>query len=127
VGVDRICEIKGCGSFFDALLLSFRGEDEYVCLDKVVVDQVEKVECVDIRIDKDFLDLRDPFVHLALVAGEAVLLVCPVSGDTFLCDFVHPARTDLHLYPYTCLAHQCAVQGLVAVVLRIVHPVADAV
>ena len=54
------------------------------------MDKVEKVEGIDIRIYKDLLYLCDPFVHLALaVIRKAVLLVCPVSSDTFFGYLVH--------------------------------------
>ena len=65
--MDGICKVKSCCSFLDAPLFAFRGKYKDICLDKVIVDHVKKIKGVDIRIDEDFLDLGDPFVHLALV------------------------------------------------------------
>ena len=91
------------------------------------MDHVEQVESVNIRIHKDFLYLGDPFVHLALVARKAVLLVCPMCSDTFFSDLVHSSRTDLDLDPYTCTAHEGTMKGLISIVLRIVYPVSHTV
>ena len=92
------------------------------------MDHVEKFQSGYIRIYKDILYLGDPFVHLALILfSETVLLVCPMSCDTFFCNFIHSGRADLDFNPESGIAHQCAVKSLISVVLRIVHPVADTV
>ena len=89
------------------------------------MDHVEEVKCGHVRIYKDVLDLGDPLVHLALAfAHDTAFLVCPMCSDTFLRDFVHSAAAYLNLHPDTCVAHQCTMESLVAVVLRVVHPIA---
>ena len=56
------------------------------------MDEVEQVEGIEVRIHEDFLYLGNPFVHFALAfSSKAVFLICPVSGDTFLCDVIHSA------------------------------------
>ena len=92
------------------------------------MDHVKQVKSRYIWIDKDILDLVDPFIHLALaVAHYATFLVCPMRSDTFFCDFVHPAAADLYLDPDTGVAHEGTVQSLVTIVLRMIYPVANAV
>ena len=113
---------------FDASLLSLRREDHDLALDEVIVDEVEELEGVDVWVHEDRLDLGDPFIHLAgILVCESVLLVCPVSCDTFLCDLMHALASDLYLYPDTGVTHESTVESLVSVALRCVDPVSDAV
>ena len=126
--MDQICEVKCCGAFLDASLVTLRCEDEDICLDKVVMDHVKKIEGSDVWINEDILHLVDPLVHFACSGlHESVLLVCPVSCDTFLCNLVHSARADLNLHPDTCVAHESTVESLISIVLRVVDPVTDTV
>ena len=54
------------------------------------MDKIQQFKCIDVRIYKNLLYLGDPFVHLAFtLAGEPVLLVCPMRRDAFFGYFVH--------------------------------------
>ena len=64
------------------------------------MDDVQQLERIHVRADEDFLDLGEPFVHLAVILPDvSVLLVGPVCGDSLLGDIVHPLAPDLHLDP----------------------------
>ena len=91
------------------------------------MDDVEEFERAHVGADEYLLDLGQPLVHLAVVLADiAFVLVCPVGGDTLLGYVVHALGAYLHFDPDAYLAHQGAVKRLVAVALRMPHPVADA-
>ena len=126
--VDVVGEIQGGGALNDGFLLSLRSEDGYLAAGQVIVDNVQQFKGVHVRIDQYLLDLCQPLVHLAVILADvAFLLVGPVGGDSFLRYVIHPLCPDLDLDPDSCLAHQCAVQRLVAVALGMLHPVSHTI
>ena len=122
--VDEEGKIQGCCALLDAALLSLGGEDVYFRGREVVVDDVQQLQRIHVRIHQDFLDAVEPVVHLIVTLSHpAVLLVNPVGGNAFFGDVVHAARADLHFHPNARIAEQGAVQGLVAVGFGVFHPV----
>ena len=119
MGVDLICEVQ-CGGAVDyRLLVALGREHDYLGAHEVLVYDVQQLQCADVAAEQDFLNLPQPFVHFGVVLGHvAVLLVGPVGGDSLFGDVVHALRAYLDLYPYSGVAHERAVQRLVAVVLR---------
>ena len=88
--MDEICQVKCCGTFLDAFLVTLWSEYEDISLDEVVMDHIKKIEGVDVRIHENVLDLVDPLVHLACsCVSKAVLLICPVCCNTFFRNLIH--------------------------------------
>ena len=80
------------------------------------------------RVIENFLDGAEPVVQFVFVFRIfAAFLVFPVGCESLFCHLVHAVGTDLHFNPSSLLAHQGYVQGLIAVCLRMVEPVAQAV
>ena len=127
LGVDEVCEVQRGGAFLDAALFPARGEDVDLGGGEVVVDDVEELQRIDVRVYQDFLDAVEPVVHLVVsLSHHAVLLVHPVGGDAFLGDVVHAAGADLDFHPDARVAQEGAVQCFVAVGLGVLHPVPQA-
>ena len=127
-GVDGEGEVEDGRSRRHGLHLTLRREDEYLRCEQVELDGVEEVHGVGLRVVEDLLDGGEPVVELALVVlGLSAFLVFPVGGEALLCDLVHSVGADLHLYPLSLVRHHRHVEGLVAVGLRVVHPVAQPV
>ena len=128
MGMDGIGEIQGSSSLLDGFLLSFRSKDHYVCLNQVIMNQIQQFKGIDVWVYKDILDLGYPFVHLAFILlGKSILFIGPVGSYAFFSNIVHPLGADLHLYPYACVAHKCTVESFIAIVLWIFYPVPDTV
>ena len=124
LGVDAVREIKGCGPFLYGFLLSLRREDGDLAAGQVVMDYVKELESVHVRADQNLFHLGQPLVHLAVILAQiAFLLICPMGGDSLLGYIIHPLGTDLYLDPYSLVAHQGAVESLIAVALRVFYPI----
>ena len=112
---------------------ALRCEHEYLACEEVKLDGIEEVHCVGLRVVENLLDSRQPVVEFRIFINglyarlQSLLLVLPVSGKALLSHFVHMVGTYLHLYPLALLRHQRHVQSLIAVCLRVVHPVAQTV
>ncbi len=128
-GVHAEGEVEDCAACRHRLELAFGCHDENLVGKQVELDGVEEVDGIRLRVVQDFLDLVEPSVQfvLAFLRGLVALLVFPVGGKAVLGDVVHAAAAYLHLNPFARLAHECGVEGLVAVGLLVVHPVAQAV
>ena len=131
-GMDLESKVEGCASGGHGHDFALGGEDEDFAGKKVELDGVEEVHGVGLRVVEDFLDGAQPVVEFA-VAGVHFLravvafLVFPVGGKSLLGYFVHAVGAYLHLYPAARVRHERDVQGLIAVALRVVEPVAQAV
>ena len=122
--MDCVCKVERSCTLFDTFLVTFRSEDYDFALNEIVMYKIQQFKGIYVRIGYYILDLYDPLVHLLLsFTCKPVFLVRPVSGDTFLGNFIHSSGADLHLYPYSGMAHKSTVKGFVSVVLRIVYPV----
>ena len=89
---------------------------------------IQELQRAEVRTFDNVLNLGKPFVHLAVVLGDvSILLVCPVGGDSLFGNVVHTLGADLDLHPIASFAHQRAVQRFVAVALRRLDPVAEAI
>lgn len=105
-----------------------RSEYQYSGGSQVIMDDIQKFERVDVRAYENFLHFGQPLVHfIVILTYIAVLLICPMRGNTFLCNVIHTLGAYLHLNPDTGLAHQCTMQGLVSVALGMLHPISYAV
>ena len=125
--MDLVREVQHRGAFLDDALLTLRGEHVDLRAREVVVDDVQQLQGVHVRINQDFLDALQPEVHLAVVLAHIpVLLIGPVGGDALFGDVVHAPGADLDFHPDAGRAQEGAVQSLVAVGLGVLHPVAQA-
>ena len=126
--MDHVSKIQCCRTILDGLLFPLRSEYQYSGGSQVIMDDVQKFERIDIRANENFLHLGQPLVHfIVILTYIAVLLICPMRGDTFLRNVIHTLGANLHLDPDTSLAHQCTMQGLISVALGMLHPVAHTV
>ena len=125
--MDGVGKVQGGGTLGQAALLSLGSEDIDVGGGEVVVDHVQQLHGIHVRVGQDFLDAVQPGVHLVVsLSHGAVLLVNPVRGKALLRNVVHAAGAYLHLHPHARRAQQRTVQGLVAVGLGMLHPVSQA-
>ena len=115
------------------LYFALRCEHEYLACKEVKLDGIEEIHCVGLWVVEDFLDSREPVVEFRIFINslyarlQSLLLILPVGSEALLCHLVHVVGTYLHLYPFTLLRHERHVQSLIAVCLRVVHPVAQTV
>jgi len=125
--VDGESEVQCRAVLWHGLDFALRGEDEYFGSEEVQLDGVEEVHGVRLRVVQDFLDGAEPLFQFALVFLGRSVLVFPVGGKALFGNVVHAFASDLHFYPLALVAHQGDVKRLIAVGLRVVHPVAQAV
>ena len=121
-------EIKGRTSRRHSLYLTLGRENKYLGSEQVQLYGIEEIHGIGLRVVENLLYRAQPIVQFAVVLGYFLaLLVLPVGGKALLGNLVHTVGADLHLYPPSLLAHQRYVQGLVAVGLGMVDPIAQAV
>ena len=61
------------------------------------------------------------------MAHSVLALIFPMGSHALFVDVVHSLRANLNFNPFTIVAHQGYVKRLVAVGLRMAHPVAESV
>ena len=122
------CEIERGAARWHRLYLAFWRKYVYLRGEKVQLYGIEEVHRVRLRVIENLLYGLQPLAQFALVLGNLVaVLVFPVRREALLGYLVHALGAYLHFYPAALLRHQRNVQGLIAVSLRVVHPVAQAV
>ena len=129
-GVDGECKVECRTACRQSTDLALRRKHEYLTGKQVELDGVQEVHSIRLWVVQNLLDGAQPLVELVLVLGIFLLntvLVFPVSCKSLFGNLVHTVGTYLHLNPLTCLRHQCNVQCLIAVGLRLREPVAQTV
>ena len=109
--------------------LALGRDDQNLGAVEVELDGGQEVHGRGLWVIQDFLDGGEPLLQLCL-AGCGVLgslLVFPVGGEATFCHVVHAPGTDLQFYPPSLWAHECGVEGPVAIGLGCGEPVAEAV
>ena len=130
-GVDGKSEIEGGTAGGHRLDLSLWRKDEDLAGKEIEFDGVEEIHGIGLRVVENFLDGTEPVVQLCLILCVffvfQTVLVFPMSGKSLFCHLIHTVGTNLYFYPLACLGHQCHVQGLIAIGLRMTEPVAQTV
>ena len=106
------------------------GKYEYLACKEVELDGVEEVHGIGLWVVQYLLDGAQPLVQLVLVLGVFLantVLVFPMGSKALLGYLVHTVGAYLHFNPLTGFRHQCNVQGLITVGLRLREPVAQTV
>ena len=129
--MDREGEVEHGTVCRHRLDLTLGREDKYLAGEEIQFDGIQEVHRVGLWVVQDLLDGTEPLVQLSLILCDTIflspLLVFPVGSKSLFRYLVHTVRTDLHLNPETLFRHQRHVQGLIAIGLGIVQPVANAV
>src|SRR5574344_752862 len=69
-----------------------------------------------------------PFFKFAFIfATVTTFFVLPMSSKSLFGNIVHTLTTNLYFYPFTVIAHQGDVQCLIAICLRMTHPIAESI
>ena len=123
-------EVECSASCRHGLYLSLRCEHEDLRREEVELYGVEEVHGVGLWVVEYLLDGVQPLVEFTFVFSKLYLssfLVFPVCCKSLFGYLVHLVRAYLYLYPSALFRHQCDVQCLVSVCLRVVEPVAQSV
>ena len=110
--------------------LTLRRKNEYLAGKEIQFDGVEEIHRVGLRVVEYLLDGTQPFVQLVFVLSVFLfhaVFIFPVGGKSLLGYLIHAVRAYLNLYPSALFRHQCHVECLIAIGLRMREPVAQTV